>query len=525
MIYRREFLLRALRLSAAGLIVPESLRSGALLHPSASWASARSPQRDGAPFDGRVVVWVNLSGGNDGLNTVVPYQDPAYYQVRPTLALPRNEVVPISRSTALHPALRPLQPLYEAGKLAAVQGVGYPDMDLSHFRGTDIWMSGSAADSYLSTGWLARFIEASFPSFPETLPPSPFGLQQSFSHRLPLTGARGLAGVIVDDPSWFRDLIGLTYPGAFDDALPDTYGGDELSYLRRLDRQTAEYAEAIQAAAEAGATAASYPDTDLGYQLAIVARLLAGGLHTPVFIVAEYGFDTHAEQAAEHATRLDSVGRALAAFWTDLGAQGLAERVLIMTTSEFGRRVEENASRGTDHGTAAPQLILGAHVRGGIYGPDPDLRDLDEWGNLRVQHDYRDVYATVLRHHFGSTPETIDGVFLGTRTPLGFLDPPPPPVDPPEIPPFSALLPPAPNPISAARTRVVSLRFQLAAPGRVVLQLHDAAGRRVARIAARDYPAGTHELPWAPGRLTSGLYMIRIEAGTLQGEQKLVVLP
>ena len=508
MIDRRDFLRRVLRLSAAGLVVPPFLRVGSLLDPSASWASLGAEPRGGAPFGGRVLVWINLGGGNDGLNSIVPYANPLYYAKRPSLAVPSQEVTPISATAGLHPSLAPLAPLHRSGNLAVIQGVGYPNMNLSHSRGTDIWMSGSSSSAILETGWIARFLEQVFPGFPGIIPSSPYGLQQANTHRLPLAGDRGLTGIVVDDPGWFHSLIGRTYPGDFDDELPPTRGGEELAYLRSLDRQTYDYAEAIQAAAAAGRNLVGYPGTSLGEQLAVTARLIGGGLQTPVFLVAESGFDTHAEQRGPHAQRLASLGGSLAAFWRDVQQQGLSDRVLVVTTSEFGRRVGENVSRGTDHGTAAPHFVLGQRVRGGILGHDPDLRNLDLQGNLRVQHDYRDVLATVLLRHFGATPEIVDTVFRGPRTPLAFLDAreaPPAEVsdtdDPPSVP---RVLRMWPNPISTSRTKSLQIRFELPATMPVTLGVFDFSGRRVARVAEREFAPGAHDMRWAPGKIAAG---------------------
>lgn len=529
MIDRRDFLRRVLQLSAAGLVVPPFLRVGSLLDPSASWADLGPDSNGRPPFAGRLLVWINLSGGNDGLNSLVPYADPRYYAHRPSLAVPSNRVTPISATMGLHPSLAPLAALYRSGRLAVVQGVGYPDMNLSHSRGTDIWMSGSSSSAILETGWIARFLEEAFPSFPAVVPSSPYGLQQANTHRLPLAGNRGLSGIIVDDPGWFHALIGRTYPGEFDDDPPPTRGGKELTYLRQLDRQTHEYAEAIQAAASAGRNLVTYPTTRLGEQLAVTARLISGGLQTPVFLVAENGFDTHADQSAAHAQRLASLGGSLAAFWQDVKRQGLDERILVVTTSEFGRRVSENVSRGTDHGAAAPHFVLGRRVRGGIVGRDPDLGDLDPQGNLRVQHDYRDLLATILMRHFGASQEVVDRVFRGQRSPLGFLDPrEKPPVTPSEdggSPSVPRIFRPRPNPISASRAEELRIRFELPAAMPVTIGVFDFSGRRVTRLAEREFQAGAHDLRWQPGRIAAGVYFLRFEAGGRREERKVVVLP
>lgn len=463
-----------------------------------------------------------MSGGNDGINTVIPYTDPLYALLRPSIAVPTGSVVPLSGVTGLHPAMTSLKPLYDAGKLAVIQGVGYPDMNLSHFRGTDIWFSGSASEQIIETGWLGRFIEATFPDFPGVMPDAPYGLQQSDSHRLPLQGNRALAGVVVDDPSTFYYLVNENYPGSWSDPVPPTRGGQELTYLRELDRQTFGYAAAIQAASDQGSNSVAYPSTPLGSQLEIVARLISGGLQTPVFLTTEYGFDTHASQAANHPNLLASVADSMVSFWSDIQNQGLADRVVLMTTSEFGRRVEENGSFGTDHGTAAPHFVLGSNVHGGLYGTNPNLGNLDPNGNLFIQNDYRSLIGTVLSGHFGADDSLLEGVFGAAYPKLGFL------TDPANISHGSGagtadrLFAPSPNP---ARTgERVELRFDLAADSFVSLAVFDAQGRRVATVVDAQRAAGSHRVEWDGGRLPAGTYLLRMETSTRRRFAKISIL-
>jgi uncharacterized protein (DUF1501 family) len=518
-ISRRDFVRRALELSAAGLLVPPALRTMGILGGGKALASALT-DRD-APLGGRILIWVNLSGGNDGLNTVIPYTDPLYPQLRPNIAVPPDQVIPLNGSTGLHPAMAAFGALYQAGSLAVLQGVGYPEMNLSHFRGTDIWFSGSSSGQILETGWLARFIEAVFPDFPNVIPASPYGLQQSDSHRLPLQGNRALTGVIVDDPSTFSYLVNENYPGSWTDPVPPTHGGDELTYLRDLDRQTFAYASAIQAASDVGHNSVTYPDTNVGRQLEIVARLISGGLETPVFLASEYGFDTHAGQAYAHPDILGSVANSVAALWADLGNQGLADRVLIMTTSEFGRRVEENGSEGTDHGTAAPHFVVGSGVNGGVYGSNPNLSDLDGNGNLLIQNDYRSYFGTVLAGHFGATGSVLESVFGGSFSNLGFLTAPANTghdagrsVD--------LLRSPSPNPFRTGQR--VGIDFELARAGHAALVLFDAQGRRIATLVDETRAAGAHHIVWNGQGLPAGTYLLRLETPARKLHAKLVAL-
>ncbi|MCC7143054.1 MAG: DUF1501 domain-containing protein [Candidatus Eisenbacteria bacterium] len=516
---RRDFLQKALALSAAGLIVPESMRKGNLFGAAPAFAGTATD----APFNGRILIWLNLSGGNDGVNTVIPYADPQYYAVRPTIAVPANQVLPLTGSLGLNPALQPLMSLWNAGKMAVVEGVGYPSMNLSHFRGTDIWFSGSAEEVLWETGWLARYLEAMFPDFPYLLPDSPYGLQQSDNHRIPLNGTRGLTGIVVDDPSSFYYLVNETYPGEYGDNPPPGRGAEELNYVRTLDQLTFEYASAIQAASDAGTNTVTYPETSLGTQMQIIAKLISGGLKTPVFLCTEYGFDTHAYQLNSHGDLLGSVGQSIAALWADLNAQGYGNKVCILTTSEFGRRVEENGSYGTDHGTAAPHFVIGNGVSGGVYGGAPNLTSLDEYGNLLIQNDYRSLLATVLRGHFGASSALMTEIFGGNFAPLPFMQPA---TDAGGEERFTDRLHlPSPNPVRPSLGQSVELRFELARPAQVSMRIFDLQGRQVAQVADGTFSAGVHRVDWRPGNLTAGAYLVRMEqAGARPRHAKVVVV-
>lgn len=518
---RRSFLRRALELSAAGLIVPAALRRGSFLDPARAQAAGPND-----PFGGQILVLINLNGGNDGLNTVVPYNDPVYHAVRPNIALDPGQVVQIEpgMGVGLHPGLAPLAGLYNQGRMAIVQGVGYPNMNLSHFRGTDIWFSGSSEDQVVETGWLARFLERTYPEFPTILPNSPFGVQQSLAHRIPLQGDRGVTGVVVDNPSSFYYLVNENYTGNYDDDPPATRGGEELTFLREIDAQSFEYAEAIQNAADAGTNTVAYPQTTLGSQLEIVAKLISGGLATPIYLTAEYGFDTHANQVADHGYLMGSLAGSLQAFLADLENQGLADKVLVLTQSEFGRRVEENGGQGTDHGTAAPMFLVGERVQGGVYGVNPDLEDLDQDDNLLIQHDYRSIYTTILRGHFGASSAVIQDVLFGDYATLPILDAVTA-TGPTDLPVAHRLHRTTPNPASVSSGEFVEVRFDLARDEEVRLELFDIRGRRIRDLAGRTYPAGSHRVEWRPDDLAAGTYVVRMSARGWHQSVKAVVVP
>jgi uncharacterized protein (DUF1501 family) len=401
---RRDFLVRMGTVTAGGL----------LLRGWPAWAGP------GSATD-RVLVMIVFQGGNDGLNTIVPYTDPAYYSHRPDLAVTEAEVFPLAGGLGLHPALDPLLPLWKAGELAVIQGVGYPDMNLSHFRGTDIVFSASGSETVLSTGWLGRWLASNHPQFPDRLPETPMALQQGLSARLPLLSEAGVAGVVVDNPSSFFKIVNRTYSGETEDSPPDTPGGDALRFVREVDSTSFEYASVIQNASERGRNRVDYPGGRLGGQLATVARLIEGNLGASVYVASLGGFDTHANQKGRHNGLLTQFARAVKAFLDDLETQGRKREVLVLTVSEFGRRVKQNGSMGTDHGTAAPWFVIGGGVEGGLYGSRPDLNDLDRAGTLRFAVDYRSVYATLLDRWWGAGSDRTRSVLHGDFPTLDFL--------------------------------------------------------------------------------------------------------
>jgi len=512
MLNRRDFLC-CLAGAAAGTT---------LLRPLWWPAMARGSVPGTVPGGGRVLVLVVFQGGNDGLNTVVPYGDPGYYALRPTVGVAKNTVLDLDGVHGFHPALAPLMPLWEAGKVAVVQGVGYPNMNLSHFRSTDIVFSGSNAETVWSTGWVGRWLQATHPDFPDVLPPAPLGLQQGFSAQLPLQGERGPSGAVVDDPAAFYQIVNATYAGSSPDEDLFGRGGDELAYIRQVDIESFEYAGVIQEAANQGQALAAYPQGSFGTQMATVARLIEGGLDTGVYLTAFKGFDTHGSQRVVQDGLLGEFAAGVAALLSDLERAGRADDVVVLTVSEFGRRTEENGSDGTDHGTAAPWFLIGNGVAGGLHGTHPPLDALDPFGNLIVQVDFRAVYATVMRDWFGTdtglAASVLDGEFgalplFGASSPAG-------PASRGAGVLSTRLFPPRPNPGRGPR----SIRFDLADPGRVDLSVMDVQGHRVDRVFEGTLSAGAHERTWDPtGRFAAGVYFLVLDAGGRQQVRKLIV--
>lgn len=372
----------------------------------------------------RVLVLIQMPGGNDGLNTIIPYTDPVYYNSRPTIGIPKSRALRLNDTLGWHPALAGMRNLFEEGSLAVVQGVTYPNPDRSHFRGSDIWLTATDADVFGSTGWVGRYLQTLAPNYPTVLPEHPLAVQIGTSTSLGLLGSSGPMGISFRDPDEFYRLVNA---GGGIEEVPsgtqtDTPAGREAAFMRNIARSADVYATIVkQANDSAGSPSVTYPTTDIGAKLRVVSQLVTGGLTSRIFLISWTGnnFDTHADQTSSsdptlgaHAALLGELSGAVSAFMEDMKNKGLAEKISGMTFSEFGRRVAENGSVGTDHGTAAPLFVFGKNVNGGLYGKNPNLTDLDDRGDLLMENDYRDIYASVLLQWFGaSTTKAQDVLF------------------------------------------------------------------------------------------------------------------
>ncbi len=364
--------------------------------------------------DDRVLLIVNFQGGNDGLNTVVPYGLPNYYTYRPTLGIPPGDVLRLDATVGLNPALAPLKKMYDAGRVAIVQGVGYPNPDLSHFRGTEIWQT-SAPTSYLSTGWLGRYLDGA------GLPPENLFNAVALADVLPEV----LVANRVDVPaipqlsgygltSDRRGGVGRDEFHAFAQDAQVPFHSPYLDHVAEIEDHAQRGAEELPQLVAGYTAQATYPATPFGRSLALAAQIVGTKLGTRVLYVQHGSFDTHTTQKATQDRLLAEFAEATAAFYTDLAAHGNDKRVVMATFSEFGRRVGENASRGTDHGTASPLFVIGGTVKGGLYGSQPSLDDLDN-GNLKFGTDFRSVYAALLEHWLERPSAPIIG---GTYAPV-----------------------------------------------------------------------------------------------------------
>lgn len=386
--------------------------------------------------DSTILVVLQMAGGNDGLNMLVPYGDDAYYKARPRIGIPANSILKISDYVGLHPKLTGLRDLYVSGSLGLIQGVGYPNPNRSHFRSTEIWQTASDSDRNQSVGWIGRYFDSCCKGADPSVGVSIGGqTPQAFASPHP-------KGISFSDPSQFRYMSeaasdpkmaeqfmremnapteGMGHGGLADNSggsigmisgSPDT-AGDTLDFLQRTALGAEMSSDKILAIVRKSKSSVDYPKTQLGNSLNLIGRLIQGGLPTRVYYASQGGFDTHANQLPSHDRLMTDLNAGLSSFVADLRAQGNYDRVLVLTFSEFGRRVAENASGGTDHGAAAPLFVLGGAVKPGLYGTYPSLTDLYE-GDLKFHTDFRSVYATALEKWLGAPSELV----LGKKYPI-----------------------------------------------------------------------------------------------------------
>jgi uncharacterized protein (DUF1501 family) len=422
---RRVFLQKGLTLLAVAPTIPSFLDQTvmALANPLDSSRTAATSGKDGT-----ILVVVQLSGGNDGLSMVVPYGDDAYYRARGQLAHPANTVLKVNDYIGLNGKMTGLRDLLDKGSLSIVQGVGYPNPNRSHFRAMDIWQSGQPERDVPTSGWLGRYFDNSCPgcdprvgiAIGELAPPAMQG-----ERIMPLTFTRpenfryhgadqehylALNQALPSSPNDRQTPQPVSSIGrkAATPAVQPITAATQLDFLHRTAMDAQISSDEILRITKAHQGAGNYPNGDFGNGLSTIAAMIAGGLPTRVYYVALGGFDTHAAQMGRHEPLMQQLSQGLAAFWADMKEQGNDQRVLMMTFSEFGRRVTANASLGTDHGAAAPMFLVGNNLRQSIVGRHPSLTDLDQ-GDLRYGVDFRSVYATILQNWLKTPSKPILG--------------------------------------------------------------------------------------------------------------------
>jgi uncharacterized protein (DUF1501 family) len=476
----------------------------------------------GAADNDHVLVLIQLAGGNDGLNTFVPISNYGDYNaVRTNIAIPQDKILKLDQyeKAGLHPAMKGMQQMYNEEKLGILYSVGYPSPNQSHFRSTDIWLTGADEDQYLSTGWTGRFLSNTYSNFPVGYPnadmPDPLAIQIGSILSPVFMGPGGFTAMAVPTDTDFYNLIN----GVLDPA-PDSPMGTELTYLRAVARQTNKYADAIVNAAKKVTNQSAYPANNyLAAQLKTVARLIGGGLKTRVYMVNMGGFDTHGGQVqggntvtGNHANLLKQVSDAIAAFQQDLTYLGASKRVMGMTFSEFGRRIKSNGSAGTDHGAAQPVFVFGDYIKQGVLGNPPDLSSqLNVEDSLPMQYDFRSVYSSILRDWFCVDPNDITTMLFKNYQYLPFIQTTACKIQSPDVLGFN-LITNYPNPFDQSTT----ITFKTNG-GHTLIQIFDTSGRLIAVPVDKNYDmAGEYNITFYAGYLAGGVYYARLQNGSTQ---------
>jgi uncharacterized protein (DUF1501 family) len=401
---RRDFL-------KSGLAIAGVWYSWSELCLLASRAADLEPRQPGS---GKILVLVQLAGGNDGLNTVIPYNNGTYYQVRPQLAIKQPQVLPLNGQIGLHPSMQQMQKLYQQHKVAVLLGLGYPHPNRSHFRSIEIWQTANP-EKIIDTGWLGRYLDLAVTG--KQKPGNSLFPAVNVDPILPKTlSAQKVVVPSVYDLNQFRFSTDSHYQqdhkcqvDAFNKLYADfDADSEEMAMVKNVGMDTLKASDYLFAAVKNYKGTVNYPDSGFARSLKFISQMICAGVSARVYNVSLGSFDTHSGQANGQGRLLQQLSDGVAAFQQDLEAHHVDKDVLVMTFSEFGRRVAQNNGNGTDHGTAAPQFIIGSSVRGGIYGDYPSLTDLDA-GDLKFRVDFRNVYATILDRWMGADSRQILG--------------------------------------------------------------------------------------------------------------------
>lgn len=545
---RRRGFLRKLPIAAGAPFMLNSIPLVTLAKSAPLHRLAASSDND------RVLILIQLHGGNDGLNTVIPVDQYAeYYQLRPNLAIPDNgkrryidldSSLTVEDQVGLHPDMIHMKELYNQAKLNIVQNVAYENVNGSHFRSRDIWFMGGDYDDYIPSGWMGRFLDHEFPGYPDDYPntnmPDPLAIEIGNGVSLAFHRSNGIPTAIsIQDPEQFYDLI-TGVGGLPPESIANTHYGQELQWIMDIEEKSNQYAGRLKEVYEMGSNSpnVTYPDlyplnapsgrikNRLAPQLKMIARLLSGGVKTKIFLARLGGFDTHAEQVESydatmgtHAALLYHISSAMKAFQDDLKELGLEDRVLTMTFSEFGRRAYSNGSYGSDHGTAAPMFVFGKMVKPGVTGTNPDLNNLDR-GNLVHQFDYRQVFTSAVVDWLEADSEAIDATlfseWVDSRLPIvgngitgtkeAFIHE------------RNYLQDCYPNPV--LKTTVFG--FRINTKGRVTLHLMDIQGKTLAVILDEEREQGLHHVTFNMDVYQPGTYLYRFKYGVVDETKKLL---
>lgn len=390
MLFKRREFLQTGSLATASFMVPKFLKA------------FETPKF--VPAGNKVVVILQLSGGNDGLNTVIPVRNDIYFRSRPRIGIDKSKALSITDEVGLHPALTSFADAYHDGSLGILNSVGYPNPDRSHFRSMDIWQTGSQSNEYVSTGWLGRYLDAQCNGCGQ--PTQALEIDDTLS--LALKGEH-MNGLALKDPQRLYGTSNEKFFKAVSKNHTDHHDEKPVDYLYKTMAETLSSADYIFKQSKLHPTTAEYPNTELGKSLRTIASLIYSDINTKVYYVSLGSFDTHINQEAQQQRLFKEMNDAVGSFMKDLKANNRFNDVLFFTFSEFGRRVSQNASGGTDHGTANNMFLMSGGLKDkGILNVMPDLNDLDE-GDLKYKVDFKNVYATVLNKWLGADDQKILG--------------------------------------------------------------------------------------------------------------------
>ncbi len=383
---RRDFLRNSALLASGTYLVPAFIQS------------VRGMSMN---FSLQNLVIVQLSGGNDGLNTIVPFSNDIYYRKRKTIAIKPGDTIRLSDMQGFNPSLLPLKEIYDQGWMTIINDVGYPNPDRSHFRSMDIWHSGSESDEFLSTGWIGRYLDSNCQSCKNAY--AAIEVDSRLSLAMQGVERKGLA--IKSPEEFYKNTKDPFFKSVLENSDFPEHGN--LGYMYKTLLETSSSAEYIAQKVKLYKSTATYPNTGLANQLKTVSRLICSGMETRVYYVSLSGFDTHINQIGQQGNLLKQYSEAISVFLNELKMNDRLEDTIVMTFSEFGRRVQQNASNGTDHGTANNVFLFGGKLKSpGIFNDSPDLSDLDS-GDLKYKVDFRNIYATILKNWLGNEDPTI----------------------------------------------------------------------------------------------------------------------
>lgn len=518
---RRDFIRRT---APAGIVFPTLINGFTFKAYSESPLVSALTQ---APTEtDHVLVIVQLNGGNDGLNMVIPFdQYDNLANARSNIIIPKNKILKLNGTsfTGLHPSMTGLQKLFNDEKLQIIQSVGYPQPNFSHFRATDIWMTASDSNQILNSGWAGRYLNEEYSNFPIGYPnnvmPDPLAIQIGSFVSPAMQGPAVNMGMAISDPVNFYNLI-----NGIQGTAPNTRGGKELTYIRQIAQQTQQYGNVIKNAAAKVTKQSPYPTgNSLADQLKIVARLIAGGLKTRIYMVSIGGFDTHALQVnanatetGNHANLLQKVSEGIKAFMDDLKFLNSEKRVIGMTFSEFGRRIKSNSSGGTDHGAAAPLFIFGHYAQNDVMGTSPIIPiTTGTSDNIPMQYDFRSVYASILKQWFCVPDTTLENVMLKNFQNLQVIKKTAPCMSSsPEnlnINTGKNIINNYPNPFQTST--IISYE---SFGGHTLIQVFNTEGKLIKTLVDREMNAGTHKVTFENEGYLPGVYYARLQNNNIQ---------